>query len=177
METKNFYFFPSSRGITVKNQWIMTKFELDLRISIMNLHMQFEPYTYMYIQTKVREWNWNFIKWDNSVNKHSESIAKAIQVPNPSHQIQTCNHFMEPVWNQSWIHNSVKKGLAIPNFKLELDLIVFKLYTKFQLNIYNGPKENERKPFLICIFLSPRGIDLNGRFNRVPKRHWIHAAI
>ena len=54
--------------------------------------------------------------------------------------------------------NSVKKGSAIPNFELELDLIVFKLYTKFQLNIYNGPKENERKPFLICIFLSPRGI-------------------
>jgi hypothetical protein len=24
-------------------------------------------------------------------NKHSESIAKAIQVPNRSHQIQTCN--------------------------------------------------------------------------------------
>ena len=91
-------------------------------------------------------------------NKHSESIAKAIQVPNRSHQIQTCNHFMEPVWNQFWIHNSVKKGSAIPNFEIELDLIVFKLYTKLQLNIYNGPKENERKPFLICIFLSPRGI-------------------
>jgi hypothetical protein len=27
------------------------------------------------------------------VNKHSESIAKAIQVPNRSHQIQTCNQY------------------------------------------------------------------------------------
>jgi hypothetical protein len=29
--------------------------------------------------------------WKNNNNKHSESIAKAIQVPNRSHQIQTCN--------------------------------------------------------------------------------------
>jgi hypothetical protein len=31
----------------------MTKFELDLRINMTYLHMQFEPYTY--IQTKVTE--------------------------------------------------------------------------------------------------------------------------
>ena len=45
-------------------------------------------------------------------------------------------------------HNSVKKCSTIPKFELELDFIVLQLYTKFQYNIYNGPKENERKPFL-----------------------------
>ena len=30
---------------------------------------------------------------ENNLNKHSESIAKAIQVPNRSHQIQTCNQY------------------------------------------------------------------------------------
>jgi hypothetical protein len=41
------------RNNSVKNQQTMTKFELDLRIIMTYLHMQFEPYTY--IQTKVRE--------------------------------------------------------------------------------------------------------------------------
>ena len=45
-------------------------------------------------------------------------------------------------------HNSVKKCSTIPKFELELDFIVLQLYTKFQYNMYNGPKENERKPFL-----------------------------
>jgi hypothetical protein len=47
------------RGNSVKNQWTITKFELDLRISMTNLHMQFDPYTY--IQTKVRERKLKFI--------------------------------------------------------------------------------------------------------------------
>jgi hypothetical protein len=34
--------FQSSRGITVKNQQTITKFEIDLRIPMTNLHMQFE---------------------------------------------------------------------------------------------------------------------------------------
>jgi hypothetical protein len=33
------------------------------------------------------------LKSDHTENKHSESIAKAIQVPNRSHQIQTCNQY------------------------------------------------------------------------------------
>jgi hypothetical protein len=43
----------------------MTKFEVDLRIPMTNVHMQFEPYTY--IQTKFRERKLNFFfKRDNS---------------------------------------------------------------------------------------------------------------
>jgi hypothetical protein len=46
------------RNNSVKNQWTMTKFEVDLRIPMTNVHMQFEPYTY--IQTKFRERKLNF---------------------------------------------------------------------------------------------------------------------
>jgi hypothetical protein len=41
------------RNNSVKNQQPMTKFELNLRINMTYLHMQFQPDTY--IQTKVRE--------------------------------------------------------------------------------------------------------------------------
>ena len=68
------YFFLSSRGITVKNHWTMTKFELDLRI----------PMTYSYIKFELNvckccqdnEWKLkisNFFskfKRDNSVKNH-----------------------------------------------------------------------------------------------------------
>jgi hypothetical protein len=47
------FFSKFKRGNSVKNQWTITKFQPDLRIPMMNLHMQFEPYAY--IQTKVRE--------------------------------------------------------------------------------------------------------------------------
>jgi hypothetical protein len=64
------FYFKFKRDNSVKNQWTITKFVLDLRIPIMNIHMQFDPYTY--IQTKVGErkisatkqklerGNWNF---------------------------------------------------------------------------------------------------------------------
>jgi hypothetical protein len=65
-------FFLISRGITLsKNQWTITKLELDLRIPMTNLLMQFEPYTC--IQTKVRERKLKiFLKRDNSVKISSD---------------------------------------------------------------------------------------------------------
>jgi hypothetical protein len=48
-----YFFFLFKRDNSVKNQWTKTKFKLDLRIPMTNLHMQFESYTC--IQTKVRE--------------------------------------------------------------------------------------------------------------------------
>jgi hypothetical protein len=47
------YIFLFRRDNSVKNQRTITKFELDLRIPMTNLHMQFESYTY--IQTNVKE--------------------------------------------------------------------------------------------------------------------------
>jgi hypothetical protein len=47
------FFFLFKRDNSVKNQQTITKFELDLHNHMMNLYMQFQPYTY--IQTKVRE--------------------------------------------------------------------------------------------------------------------------
>jgi hypothetical protein len=46
-------FFMFKRDNSVKNQWTITEFELDLRIPMTNLQMQFE--SYICIQTKVRE--------------------------------------------------------------------------------------------------------------------------
>ena len=50
---KFLFFSKFKRGNSVKNHPTITKFELDLHILMTNLHMQFEPYTY--IQTKVKE--------------------------------------------------------------------------------------------------------------------------
>jgi hypothetical protein len=75
LKISNFY---CSRGITVKNQRTKTKFELDLRIPITNLHMQFKSYTH--IQTKGRERNlkisiFSKFKRDNSA-KNQWTISK-----------------------------------------------------------------------------------------------------
>jgi hypothetical protein len=45
-----------SVNYSVKNHWTKTKFRRDLSIPLTNLHKQYQPYTYMYIQTKVGEW-------------------------------------------------------------------------------------------------------------------------
>jgi hypothetical protein len=47
------FFSKFKRDKSIKNQWTITKFELELRIPLTYLHMQFQPYTY--IQTKVRK--------------------------------------------------------------------------------------------------------------------------
>jgi hypothetical protein len=43
-------------------------------------------------QTRILHFNGEYA-YRYMKNKHSESIAKAIQVPNQSHQIQTCNQY------------------------------------------------------------------------------------
>ena len=83
----------------------MTKSELDLRISMTKLHMQFEPYTY--IQTKVRE-----------------RKPKCYQVG----------------------YNSVKNYPTMTKFKLDLHNPKMYPYTKFELNVCNRSRDNERKP-------------------------------
>jgi hypothetical protein len=73
------FFFLFKRDNSVKNQRTITKFELDLRIPMMNLQMQFESYTC--IQTKVRERKLKSLKKiskfkkDNSV-KNQWTITK-----------------------------------------------------------------------------------------------------
>ena len=68
------FFSKFKRGNSVKNQWTITKFELDLRISMTNLHMQFEPYTY--IQTKVRERKLKFISRGITLSKNHPTMTK-----------------------------------------------------------------------------------------------------
>ena len=68
------FFSKFKRGNSVKNQWTITKFELDLRIPMTNLHMQFEPYTY--IQTKVRERKLKFISRGITLSKNHPTMTK-----------------------------------------------------------------------------------------------------
>ena len=103
----------------------------------------------LFVSRQPRTKNWSYVE---QALAYRTSILKVLLKPYKSPTGHTKFKHATISWNQSWIHNSVKKGSAIPNFEFELDLIVFKLYTKFQLNIYIGPKENERKPFLIWIF-------------------------
>jgi hypothetical protein len=78
LKISNFFLFLFKRDNSVKNQRTKTKFTLDLRIFMTNLHMQFESYTC--IQTKVRErklkfYIFFFIQEDNSV-KNERTIPK-----------------------------------------------------------------------------------------------------
>jgi hypothetical protein len=68
------FFSKFKRGNSVKNQWTITKFELDLRISMTKLHTQFEPYTY--IQTKVRERKLKFISRGITLLKNHPTMTK-----------------------------------------------------------------------------------------------------
>jgi hypothetical protein len=68
------FFSKLKRGNSVKNRWTITKFKLHLRIPMTNLHMQFEPYTY--IQTKVRERKLKFISRGITLSKNHPTITK-----------------------------------------------------------------------------------------------------
>jgi hypothetical protein len=61
--------FLFKRDNSVKNQRTIIKFEPHLRIPMTNLHMQFEPYTY--IQTKVKERKLNFFSRGITLSKKS----------------------------------------------------------------------------------------------------------
>ena len=66
--------FLFKRDNSVKNQRTKTKFVLDLRIPMTNLHMQFESYTC--IQTKLREWKLKFISRGITLSKNHLTITK-----------------------------------------------------------------------------------------------------
>jgi hypothetical protein len=71
---KFLFFSKFKRDNSVKNQQTITKFELDLRISITNLYMQFEPYTS--IQTKIRERKLKFFWRGITLSKNYQTMTK-----------------------------------------------------------------------------------------------------
>jgi hypothetical protein len=98
METENFFlfFFWFKRDNSVKNQQTITKFKLDLRISMMNLYMQFEPYTY--IQTKVRERKLKFFSRGITLSKNHPTLTKfeldlhnSMIYPHTKFEVNVCN--------------------------------------------------------------------------------------
>ena len=70
----------------------------------------------------------------SKTNKHSESIAKAIQVPYRPKQILAKGN------------NSCKSKLSVTKLKLDLYYVMTNLYTKFQVNISKDSREKSGKP-------------------------------
>jgi hypothetical protein len=62
------------RDNSVKNQWTITNFELDLRIPMTNLHMESKPYTY--IQTQVRGRKLIFFSRGITLSKNHPTMTK-----------------------------------------------------------------------------------------------------
>ena len=84
LDSRNWKFLLFSkfkRDNSVKNQRTIIKLELDLRISMSNLHMQFQPYTY--IQTKVRERKLKISSRDNSVINHQTTTKFKLDLRSP----------------------------------------------------------------------------------------------
>jgi hypothetical protein len=115
-----FLFFWFKRNNSVKKQRTITKFEFDLCIPMTNIHMQFEPYTY--IKTKVREQKLKFISRGITLSKTHPTITKfEIDLHNPTmywytkFELNVCKHsgdnerkpFME------WQNEGMKKGNTI----------------------------------------------------------------
>jgi hypothetical protein len=155
-------FFLFKRDNSVKNQWTITKFELDLHISMINLHMQFESYTC--IQTKVRERKlkisiFSKFKRDNSF-KNQWTITKF--------ELDLCipmTYIHMQIWTL-YIHIQTKvregklkifsRGITLSKnhqtmTKFEIDLHNSNMYpyTKFELNVCNHFRDNEWKPMIM----------------------------
>jgi hypothetical protein len=124
--------FQSSIGITVKNQHTIKKFYLDLRIPMTNLHMQFEPYKC--IQQNLESGNWKFQFLQSSGGITPSKI-------NESYQTEIHVYFARGI-TLSKNHQTMTK------FKLELHNPMMHPYTKFELNVCNCSRDNERKPFM-----------------------------
>jgi hypothetical protein len=81
METEFFLiFFLLLKRDNCQNQRTITKFELDLSISMTNLHKQFEPYTC--IQTKVRERKMKIFSRGITLSKNHQTMTK-FELHNP----------------------------------------------------------------------------------------------
>jgi hypothetical protein len=66
---------------SVKNQYTITKFELELCSPLTDLHMQFQPYTY--IQIKVREQKQKISSRGITVKNHQTMTKFKLDLRNP----------------------------------------------------------------------------------------------
>jgi hypothetical protein len=78
---KFLFFSKFKRDNSVKNQRTIIKFELDLRISKMYLHIQFQPYTHTY--KSYRAETEKIFKRDNSVKNHRTATKFKLYQCNP----------------------------------------------------------------------------------------------
>jgi hypothetical protein len=77
-----FLLFLFKRDNSAKNQRTKTKFELDLRIPMTNLHMQFEPYIHTSKQ-KLESGNWNLFQEGELSKNHPTMTKFELDLHNP----------------------------------------------------------------------------------------------
>jgi hypothetical protein len=117
----------------------MTKFELDMRIPMTNLHMQFESYTC--IQTKVRERKLRISFF--SKFKRGNSVKNQWTITKFEHDLRIpMMKFISRGITLSKNHPTMTK------FELDLHNPMMYQYTKFELNVCNRSRDNERKPVM-----------------------------
>ena len=77
------------------------KFEIDLRIPMMYLHIQFQPYTYIHTNKSYRVETENLFKRDNSVKKSSDQnqihlyLRNLMMYPYIKFELKVCNPYKD----------------------------------------------------------------------------------
>ena len=90
---------------------------------------------------------------DSTCNKHTESIAKAIQVPHRPQQIQICNHYFGALFYRQgksgkfWIkgNNSWKSMSTVTKVELDQYLFIWKLSIKCHWDMWKHSREKSGK--------------------------------
>jgi hypothetical protein len=153
---KSLFFSKFKRDNSVKNQRTITKFELDLRIPIMYLHMQFQPYTY--IQTKVRERKLKISSREITVKSHCTATKFKLDLRNPmmypyfKFGLNVC---IPEIMNGNWNFLFFSKFNRDNSVKNQRTITKFELYLRIPMTYTYKQKVRERKLKKI-----PRGITL-----------------
>ena len=77
-------------------------------------------------------------------NKHTESIAKAIQVPHRPQQIEICNHYFGALFDKE--HLELLRPLIVFFFSLfDVSNFIWKLATNFHSNFHSYIRKDSRE--------------------------------
>jgi hypothetical protein len=159
---RNWNFLKSKGYNSIKNGSIISKRILDLDILIINLYTKFHfsmcnhseengrklQIVRIFLSPKgitVKKWldrtqqrTWPRFSYNKSVYQISFQYVQ----PERRKWMETTNY-----WNfsKSKGHDSVKNGSIVPKTKLDLDIFMMNLYTKFHCSMCNQWEENERK--------------------------------
>jgi hypothetical protein len=117
-----FFFSKFKRDSSVKNQHTITKFNLDLHILMMNLYMQYQPYTcHTHNSSRAETENFYFFQSSRGItlSKINEPWPKLQKQFQPYTYIQTkvTEQKLKKIFKRN---NSVKNHQTATKFKLDL---------------------------------------------------------